>query len=173
MKNKDFNELVMVNSQEQEAGDISNLSFEEQDKLRSSWIQLEALLANFEKLSNKEANVLKVENTNIESVRESSQEIYDFYSKFFSGEENADPKQIEIGIANNIVDTYIGRGADGKIASILQSQRVEIPATEMGRRPELMHLIWYVATDKNYQGPRLTPDLFRLAMTDILNQSKN
>lgn len=151
---------------------LESLPTEEQEKLKQSWIKIEEILANIDKISFKEADVSKVESEDKEKLQTTSQEIYDFYGKLFEGEENADPMQIQIGIENGFVDTYVGRDAEGKMASILQSERVEIPPTKEGERPGLMFLVWYVATDKEYKGKPLTRDLFKLAMQDLLEKSK-
>lgn len=150
--------------------EFESLSPAEQERLKQSWSKVEALLHDMEKLSVESANVSKVENQDKNKIKAISQEIYDFYSRLFEDEENADPMQIEIGLANDIVDTFIARDGSGKIISLLQSQKVELAS---GDRSELMFLVWYVGTDENYKGKPLTRDLFRLALWDLLEKSKN
>lgn len=154
---------------------FDSLPEKEREKLKRSWEAMEKMLGPEREVNLQETGLSslgKIEFKDKESCMQECEEIYNFFTEQFEGEENADPMQLEIGIENNFTDNFLARDVSGKIACFFQTQTFEVPSTDANGRPELVMVNWYVATNPDYKGQPLTRHVFRMAGKHLLEKSK-
>ncbi|MGC9968596.1 MAG: hypothetical protein ABSC29_02610 [Minisyncoccia bacterium] len=115
--------------------------------------------------------VERVECHDDEAAKRAGREIHEFYGKFFTPEEQTDSMAYEIGIKYGLTDNYAARNAEGKLITLLQTASIEIPGGEPGTS-EIALVVWYVATDPEYKGQSLMPDLIEMALRGSLEKAK-
>lgn len=147
---------------------LESLPTDAREKMETSWKALESSIPNVE--APEGIKISKVEFANEEERRARVDEMQKFLLKAFEGEEMVDAMQMDIGMRHGIVDYYQARDEEGKLVSLLSSQKVE--TKNKSGEEELSMVVWYVANDPDYRGKSVTKDLGAAAMADFLQVAK-
>lgn len=163
------------NAEKESTSESTPESPEYRERREESYRQAQALIdriSHYEAKDLPEATKMShVERLGAEEALKLGEELNTFLGQHFPASENMDPMQHQINNLNHFGDTYLSRGADGKIVSALQTVTVDFPNAK--NEPKGIGLgTWYVATDKEYTGKPVTPTLFRMALEGALAQAR-
>src|SRR3989344_7106404 len=139
-----------------------------------SYKNAEDLIAHFQKLNKLPEGAppaSRFEHKNDQETLAFSNEANALLSTNFDVSEVMDPMQNQISIKNKFSDSYTMRNEQGKLAGLVSSARLNIPATV--NDPESIALImWYAARDPEHKGPSMMSALYEPALRDALPEAR-
>lgn len=162
----------------------------ENNRIQKSWKVIEEIIKKVEDLSKmkheeKRGSIIEltdseeqkytissVTDKNPEDNKKVAEEIHEFWGNFFEKNEIQEAKYNQKAIEEHLSDFYLIRNNEQDIVGAMNTAFIESPAAENPKQSETSLLIWYVATLDSERGKGLGAELYKKALTDFLEKTK-